>query len=387
MSSEPARAGHAARHAPRALLLACALALTACGAGEGASPTPTPIPEQRTVERPTYRVARGDIVEELRLSGRVAAVRQQDLGFEQAGRVLRVRVATGDTVKKGQLLAELEQRELETNLARAQVALDQAKLVLQRGQNAKRFATQRAQLDLEEAQTILDQADTDAERTLAEIGVRRARIGLQEARAITNEEAERAVDQAQLEYDRLAEQVEAGKLYAPFAGVVSGVGAEPGQEVEAFAPVVSIADPSEREVRVENVTGQELNQLSAQQEVTLRFNRFEDRPVEGVIERLPQDPNDTQTDVQTDDAVHISYDPGELDLEIGDLAAAIVTLQRKENVLFLPPAALRSFQGRQFVVVQQGERQRRVDVTVGISDDRRVEIVEGLSGGQVVVGQ
>jgi multidrug efflux pump subunit AcrA (membrane-fusion protein) len=64
-----------------------------------------------------------------------------------------------------------------------------------------------------------------------------------------------------------------------------------------------------------------------------------------------------------------------------------VELERKEDVLWLPPQAIRTFDGRRFAVIQDGDVQRRVDVSVGIQTADRVEIVEGLTADQVVVGQ
>jgi len=64
-----------------------------------------------------------------------------------------------------------------------------------------------------------------------------------------------------------------------------------------------------------------------------------------------------------------------------------VVLERKEDVLWLPPQAIRTFEGRKFVVVQEGEGQLRVDVKVGIESEDRVEIEEGLTEGQIVIGQ
>jgi hypothetical protein len=146
-------------------------------------------------------------------------------------------------------------------------------------------------------------------------------------------------------------------------------------------------DPGEREVRVEDAASGDLARLSPQQPVTLRFSRYQDTPVEGIIERLPQSATSAQSTVRADTAVHISFDPGDLALDIGDLAEVLVTLQRKDGVLWLPPQAVRTFQGRRFVVVQDGERQRRADVKLGIAGPDRVEIVEGLEEGQQIVGQ
>ena len=49
------------------------------------------------------------------------------------------------------------------------------------------------------------------------------------------------------------------------------------------------------------------------------------------------------------------------------------------------PQAVRTFEGRRFVVVQEEGAQRRVDITQGIKQDDRVEIVEGLEEGQVIL--
>ncbi len=62
-----------------------------------------------------------------------------------------------------------------------------------------------------------------------------------------------------------------------------------------------------------------------------------------------------------------------------------VALEKKTDVLWLPPAAIRNFEGRKFVVIQDGERQRRQNVVLGIQSKERVEIVEGLQEGQIIV--
>jgi hypothetical protein len=75
-------------------------------------------------------------------------------------------------------------------------------------------------------------------------------------------------------------------------------------------------------------------------------------------------------------------------LTVGELATVSIILQQKENVLWLPPAAIRTYQGRNFCVVQNPDgTQQRVDVLLGITTDERVEIVSGLSQGQTIVGE
>ena len=47
----------------------------------------------------------------------------------------------------------------------------------------------------------------------------------------------------------------------------------------------------------------------------------------------------------------------------------------------------RKFQGRDFVVVQREEGQQRVDVRLGIESIDRVEILEGVEAGQLIIGE
>ena len=64
-----------------------------------------------------------------------------------------------------------------------------------------------------------------------------------------------------------------------------------------------------------------------------------------------------------------------------------IVLERKENVLWLPPAAVRAFEGRRFVEVREGDRTHRAPVTIGIETEDKIEILEGLKEGDVIVGQ
>ena len=72
---------------------------------------------------------------------------------------------------------------------------------------------------------------------------------------------------------------------------------------------------------------------------------------------------------------------------MGDLMRVTIVLERKSDVLWLPPQAIRTFEGRRFVLVQQGEAQMKVDIKIGVQGEERWEIEEGLTEGQVVIGQ
>ena len=71
---------------------------------------------------------------------------------------------------------------------------------------------------------------------------------------------------------------------------------------------------------------------------------------------------------------------------LGDPVRVTAEIDRAADVLWLPPQAIRNFNGRLFVVVQDGDAQRRSDVRVGIEAEERVEVEEGVTEGETVVG-
>jgi hypothetical protein len=70
---------------------------------------------------------------------------------------------------------------------------------------------------------------------------------------------------------------------------------------------------------------------------------------------------------------------------MGALVSLTIVLAERNDALWLPPDAIRRFQGDAFVLVLEGGRQRRVDIETGVESANQVEILEGLERGQVVV--
>jgi HlyD family secretion protein len=70
----------------------------------------------------------------------------------------------------------------------------------------------------------------------------------------------------------------------------------------------------------------------------------------------------------------------------GDKVTVKLVLASKDAVMWLPPEAIRSAVGRTFVIVNSDSGPKRVDIEIGLQARDRVEIVSGLTEGQVVVG-
>src|SRR3954471_14089121 len=128
--------------------------LAACGAPtttQVEQATPTPLPPDPALERPSYTVKRDAIDEVLTVNGRVTPVDLTRLSFRRDGRVNTVGFARGDTVKQGDLLAELQQEEQLDELREAQDGLVQSQRDLENARKEQAKKVDQAQLALENA--------------------------------------------------------------------------------------------------------------------------------------------------------------------------------------------------------------------------------------------
>jgi len=190
----------------------------------------------------------------------------------------------------------------------------------------------------------------------------------------------------------LQSQLSDAQLVAPFDGQVMSLSITEGRSVEAYREVAILADPNQLEISAD-LTDRVLTDLAEGMPVTAALVSRPDETFAGEIRRLPypyggggRQGTDTQ-DEDKSTRVAIDSSSTSAQYEDGDLVRVTVVLERKSDVLWLPPQAIRTFNGRKFVVVQEGDGQRRVDVKIGIESEDRVEIEEGLQEGQIVIGQ
>ena len=321
----------------------------ACSGGSAntAQATPTAIPLPVIAQKPTYKVQRGEMTSELSFTGRIAPVDQRELAFAAPGRVAKINVRRGDVVTKDQLLAELEL-----------------------GQDE--YALRRAQANLEIAQLELELARLENPPTSE---VNRLQIAIQEQEV---ELAQIAVDEISVTYDGL-------RITSPIEGTVLSVSILEGATVEADQLVIVVGNLEDLVVSA-TLDPEDLARLAIGMDVTVS-PIGKDIPVAGgTIRALPYPYGNAETD-STDGSAQVSLEkaPVELGYEVGDLVSGNLVLEQKDDVLWLPVQAVREFEGRYFVIVRDGDVERRVDVKVGILAEDRVEIINGLAEGQVVV--
>lgn len=212
--------------------------------------------------------------------------------------------------------------------------------------------------------------------------VDRARLARDRVRTSIDPNLERSVEVNRLTLERLEAQLARAQILAPFDGEVSSQNMGIGKAVRAFDPVVIISKPGGLEAAAE-LSQARLVEIAVGQPVSVTLNNLPGQVFNGVVRRLPQ--VGAASTAASDRSVRVAIDGAGDVLQAGDLARITIVTARKPDALWLPPQAIRSFQGRRFVVVRDAEGERRVDVKLGLQSDDRVEILSGVLEGQTVV--
>jgi len=387
-----------------------------------------------------FEVVRGDLVVSVSGSGSISATREAKLTFGTSGRIDRLLVAEGDGVAEGEVLTRLETGPLELALAQAEagqaqagIAQSQAQIAQVQAQAARtqaEAALAQAQANRTQAQIALDEAEDnleDAEDYLdrlrrflakndsslkdAEAQFETARLGFEAAQSQL-EAADLQVEAAKLQLEiagaqldlvepqleaadlqvRVAElalaeaekQLERATITAPFAGVVTSVGADEGDTVLAATPVIYLVDLNHMELKA-GIDEVDIPGVKLEQRATISLDALPDLELEGEVSALSLTPT-----VQAGLVVYevtISFDaPPDSGLRLGMSEAVDIIVSEHSNVLLVPDRAIRKdSQGNTVVKVMAGEQVQERPVVTGTSDGFQTEIISGLSEGEKVV--
>ncbi len=182
----------------------------------------------------TARVTRGDIEANVAAIGTLQPLKSVEIGAQVSGQIIQLHVEVGDTVKKGQLLAEIDARvhQATVDAGRAQLAGLRAQLTDQRAQHelARQQYARQQQMEQDDATRL-----EDVQVAAATLKSAAARINQLQAQ-IQQVSSTLKGDETLLGFTR---------IYAPMAGVVVGIDAKEGQTLNAayqIPTVMHVAD-------------------------------------------------------------------------------------------------------------------------------------------------
>ncbi|WP_349742260.1 efflux RND transporter periplasmic adaptor subunit [Roseateles cavernae] len=348
--------------------------------------TPPPAPQVATAA-----VALGDIEDSVLATGTIGAYKLVSVGAQVTGEVKRLHVALGDTVKQGQLIAEIDALTQQNNLRNAQAAL------------------QSAQAQLAARQAALKQATLAAARLRELVAIDAGtRADLEAAEAtLSSTTAEIAAQQAQIAQARVAEdtaKVNLGytRVTAPMDGMVVAVVTEQGQTVNAnqSAPtIIKLARLDTMTVKAQ-ISEADVPKVKPGMPVYFSLLGEPDRRIEVKLRAVEPGPTTLASETSATSSASTSttsaiYYNGIFDvpnpegrLRINMTAQTTIVLARAQQVLTLPSAALgqRARDGSYRVKVLEGEG-KIVEKTVRIGLNNRVQaqVLDGLKAGEQVI--
>jgi HlyD family secretion protein len=321
---------------------------------------------QKEADRPstaTARVSRRDIGSAVKATGVIKPMvgAEVKVGSRASGVVGRLYVRIGDSVRRGQLLAELDGRELRARRDQAEAALKSAAANLEY-----------AQADLRRKRALAkEQLISAGDLDLAE-------------RAHAVAEQQQAEAAASLEYART--QLAYARIYAPISGVVGSVSTQEGETVSASlaAPTfVTLVDLTRLEVWG-YVDETDIGRIQVGQKARFTVDTYRDEEFSGYVTAVYPRPEIRDNVVNYVVVVEFTAPPSRT-LRPEMTATVKIAIDGRDNVLAVPRAAVRHEQGRTLVYCQgEGKAVARA-VATGVRDDAYWEIVDGLSEGDVVL--
>src|SRR5947207_2517689 len=376
------------------LLLLLTAILAACksdypSSGKAASPDAKGQPRQVK----TAKVQEMPIGESVTVNGNLAAYDQATVGVKVPGRLQTISVDLGSVVRKGQVIAQLEQQDYKLRVQQAEAGLAQgrARLGLSPDGTDDRVTAEETGT-VRQAKAVLDDAKLKRERAAKlvqqgitpraefdtvdseyRVALSRYQDGLEEIR---NRQGMLAQRRSELALAK--QQLEDTIVVSPLDGIVQEKKASAGEYLAAGAPVVSVVKIDPLRLRVD-VPERESHSVRMGQSVRVTVEGDPDSYL-GYIKRLSPTISEQNRvlSVEADVRNNGRLRPGAF------VKAEIVTNQTNTAVT-VPPSALVTFAGIDKVIIVENGKALEKTVTVGRRGSDWIEIKAGVNVGQTVV--
>lgn len=331
------------RAGPLAVSLAFCLVVAACGPGEEAetSQKDQPVPVEVAIVRAAPEAA--DVV----AYGLVKPDREATLSFKIGGLVKKLNVDTGDKVKKGQLLAELDQREIDAQAINARATADKARR------------------DLARIEPLLPKGFVSVQRA------EDARTALAQARA----------NLQQVEFNRSL-----ARIVAPNDGTVLSRHVEKNEIVSAGTPVLTVSQGTQGFILKAGLSDRDVARIGLGNKATITLDAFPDQPITGAVRRIAGE-SSPQTGTFE---VEITLDSVPDGVGSGFIASARITpsTQSGPDYLAIPATAILEGHGSTanvYAYDAETSTVRETRITIGRINGDEILVTKGLSADMKVI--
>ena len=384
----------------------------------------------------TVEVAQIDLADTIEMPGSVEGIETVALYSKVEGFLRAVAVDIGDPVKKGQMLAELDIPEMDSELVQKKAVVDQSNADLAQSRAAKRQVDatlkvaeakrSEAHSKLSEAQATIDLRETEHGRIEelvkngsitgdrvdeARYQLKAAKSALASARAVIAtadahvvaekanlEKAQADIDSAQAhcavclaDADQARTMMNYAKIFAPFDGLVTERHADPGAFIRAGGSaempllVVARADRVRIAIDLPMVEAAKLDR--GDRVVFDRITALPGHSFEGTISRFSGAVDNASRMLRTEIDLDNPVDPtsNQRPLMPGYYGYVRVFLGEYPETAVIPASAVLTDEDGPYVFVVENGQSRRRRLKIGFRDGKIVGVEEGLKGGDAVV--
>ena len=343
------RRSNGAKYALLLALLACSLAL--CGCGQDSSASTKPVAEAPVEVKATH-LHRGEVYRFINLPGEVRPLYEVTLFAKINGYLDKLTVDKGDSVKAGDLIADIDVPELRANLVKYKAELELAQA---------------------EYKELSETATNNAAYVPASSDTKAAKTNMAVA------SGKLAVAKSNLQYTET--MLKYTRLTAPFSGIITHRYVDPGAYIPLpdatstpeTAAIVNLTDFKTLRMQVA-VPETEATHIKIGQPIRWTADDFPGEHFDGKVTRaywaLDKATKTMLTETQMANP--------EMKLQPGMLVTARIAIEKKDDALLLPVAALVKEKTKSFVFILNGGKLKKAPVEVGFNDGTNVEIVAGL---------
>jgi len=282
----------------------------------------------------TVPVERGDITLTVTANGRLNPTRSVAVGSELSGTVSRVLVDVNDTVRKGQVLVELDRAKFQDTVNRSRAALGAAQAALVQSETT----TGEARASLQRFEEV---ARLSAGRVPSASELDTARATL--ARAVASADSARAqVEQARATLATDETNLSKASIRSPIDGVVLARSVDPGNAVAATLQAVTLFTLGEdlRRLTLEaSVDEADVGAVQQGQAASFTVSAYPTRHYPAQVDRVSF--GSTTTNNVVTYTTDLNVDNGDLSLRPGMTATVTITATERKDVLRVPNTALR----------------------------------------------
>ena len=304
----------------------------------------------------------------LTASGYVVAQREASVSSKGTGVLEYLGVVEGDKVKRGQIIARLDDRDIEAQLDEAKSNLQFYKAQVKEVENNYNREKELFERGLSSQQS-LDQAEANYKTLLANINIAEARIRAAEV-ALEN-----MIIRAPFDGTVLTKNAEVGEIVAPF-----------GASTTSRAAVVTIADMTSLMVETD-VSESNIEKIKQDSDCEIVLDAYPDKSYQGFVFKIVPTADRSKATVLVKVGFK-NYDSRVLP----EMSAKVSFLSEKKEgeenqlpVLTIPLSAVDELNGKKIVYIVKDDKAFQKEISTGRLLGSYVEIISGLNEGDEII--